>query len=84
MKNKFMHLTNFSINKHNKKFVYNKNQDEDGVGSKWSIQALKRYFRSRGINDTPIWAAIDDLIIKTVISIDEKTNTKLQSYNINR
>ena len=34
---KFMHLTNFSINKKNVNFVKTDEGDEDGVGSKWTL-----------------------------------------------
>ena len=41
---KFMHLTNYSVNKTSKTFVQNKDPLEDDVGSKWSLSALRRYF----------------------------------------
>jgi len=41
---RFIHLTNFSVNKHSKKFVKNKKEDKDGEGSKWSLTALKKYY----------------------------------------
>ena len=43
-KNRFVHLTNYSVNKESKKFVQNKDPLEDNVGSKWSLSALKKYF----------------------------------------
>ena len=60
LKNKFVHLTNFSINKRNTKFVRNDNrtgsgtrkpQEDDGEdpeqesSSKWSLTFLKKYLR---------------------------------------
>lgn len=41
---RFIHLTNFSVNKHSKKFVKNKKEDRDGEGSKWSLTALRKYY----------------------------------------
>ena len=38
--NKFMHLTNYSINKKNDNFVQNQNQEQDDVGFKWSLTAF--------------------------------------------
>ncbi len=35
---KFVHLTNFSINKHSEK--YNPADDDDGAGKKWSLTDL--------------------------------------------
>lgn len=47
---RFMHLTNFSVNKHSKKFVKNSQPDQDGQGSKWSLTALRKYYESIGID----------------------------------
>lgn len=43
---KFMHLTNFSINKKNVNFVKTDAEDEDGTGSKWSITALRNALKA--------------------------------------
>ena len=48
---KFMHLTNYAVNKQSKNFVHNTDPYEDGVGSKWSLNALKKYFMSNVRND---------------------------------
>jgi tubulin polyglutamylase TTLL4 len=47
---RFIHLTNFSVNKHSKKFVKNTKEERDGEGSKWSLTALKKHYESMGIN----------------------------------
>lgn len=44
IKKRFIHLTNFSVNKHSKKFVKNSKAEKDGEGSKWSITALKKWY----------------------------------------
>lgn len=44
IKKRFIHLTNFSVNKHSKKFVKNSRAELDGQGSKWSLSALKAYY----------------------------------------
>ena len=67
---KFMHLTNFSINKKNINFVKSNGEDEDGKGSKWSISALRNALRAQGIDDSAIWRKIEDICIKTVISAE--------------
>jgi len=43
---KFMHLTNYAVNKQSKNFVHNTDPFLDGVGSKWSLTALKKYFKN--------------------------------------
>ena len=68
--NKFIHLTNYSVNKYNANFIANDDPDEDGVGSKWSLAALKNYLEKHGINSDAIWVKIDEIMIKTVLSIE--------------
>lgn len=67
---KFMHLTNFSVNKKNINFVKTNNAEEDGKGSKWSLTALRNALRAQGIDDSTIWKKIEDICIKTVISAE--------------
>lgn len=43
---KFMHLTNYAVNKQNKNFIHNLEAEKDYEGSKWSLTALKNYFIS--------------------------------------
>jgi hypothetical protein len=50
LKNRFVHLTNYSVNKKNDRFNKNTNAANDGEGSKWSLQALLRWFSENGIN----------------------------------
>lgn len=42
---KFTHLTNYSLNKFNPNFQKNVDPNADGVGSKWSLTALRKAFR---------------------------------------
>ncbi len=44
--NKYMHLTNYAVNKISKNFVQNIDPLEDNIGSKWSLTALRNYFES--------------------------------------
>lgn len=67
---RFIHLTNFSVNKHSKKFVKNNKAEKDGEGSKWSITALKKYYEDNGIDSHKLFLNIKDIIIKTCISAE--------------
>lgn len=61
-----MHLTNYSVNKANKE--YKTNDDENACqGHKWSLAALWAYLKKKGVNTDKIWDNITDLIIKTII-----------------
>lgn len=67
-KNKFSHLTNYSLNKHNENFVQNQDYRNDDVGHKWSLSALCRHLEAEGVDTELMWMRIYDLIIKTIIA----------------
>lgn len=64
-----MHLTNYSINKDNPGFVENTNPNDARDGHKRSWEAVHEYLRSAGYNVDALLASIEDLIIKTLISV---------------
>ena len=55
---KFIHLTNFSVNKYAPNFVKNKDSHLDGVGSKWSHSALKKLYEKLNIDGEQIFQKI--------------------------
>ena len=68
--NKYIHLTNVSINKYNLKNVHNENADDIYGGSKVSLETLKaRVEKDYKINwDTQIWEQIKDVCLKTMVT----------------
>ena len=82
--NRFMHLTNYSINKFNKKaFVQNNDPNNllDGTqGSKWSLKALKKQLEQMGISSTEIFKKIEDIIVKTIISGEPLLNNSFEMF----
>ncbi|XP_033737297.1 tubulin polyglutamylase TTLL7-like isoform X4 [Pecten maximus] len=60
----FMHLTNYSVNKHNE--FYEKGESLSS-GSKRSVQFFREYLRQNDINDGLLWQNIGDMIVKTLI-----------------
>jgi len=78
--NRFMHLTNYSVNKFNANFVTNCDPSADGVGSKWSLTALRKYFASMGVKDDFIWARIEEIMIKTILSIEPLIKSSCDMY----
>ncbi|GAB1610527.1 tubulin polyglutamylase ttll6-like [Argonauta hians] len=61
--NVYMHLTNYSINKHSEDFVR-----DDNAGSKRRISTVNKYLVESGYDIDKLWIDIDDVIIKTIIS----------------
>ena len=68
--NRFVHLTNYSVNKKNQKFVQNTDAKCDGVGHKWSLKALMKYLSDRGVNIDGLWNGIYDIITKSLLCIE--------------
>nr|XP_045003334.1 tubulin polyglutamylase TTLL4 isoform X2 [Jaculus jaculus] len=77
--NKFMHLTNYSVNKKNTE--YQANSDETACqGHKWALKALWSYLSQKGVNSDAIWEKIKDVIVKTIISSEPYVNNLLKIY----
>ncbi|XP_078118668.1 tubulin monoglutamylase TTLL4 [Sander vitreus] len=77
--NKFMHLTNYSVNKKNSEYQSN-SDDKACQGHKWALKALWQYLGSRGVNTTLIWEKIKDIVIKTVIASEPYVNSLLKMH----
>ena len=82
--NKYMHLTNYSINKNNENFVYNENSEQDDVGFKWSLGAFCAHLEKAGIDMDLLWSRIYDLIIKTIISGEHHVINAMKKMNVGR
>ena len=58
LKNKFIHLTNYSINKKNTNYISNEEENEDDYGFKWSLSALMKHLKSNGCDTDILWNKI--------------------------
>ncbi|XP_060857271.1 tubulin monoglutamylase TTLL4-like isoform X3 [Metopolophium dirhodum] len=83
---RYMHLTNYSINRLSSQFT--ENEDADACqGHKWSLRSLWTYMeKERKIDVKKLWASLEDLVVKTLISgespISEMCSTNLGNrYN---
>ncbi|KAL1529326.1 hypothetical protein AB1Y20_000280 [Prymnesium parvum] len=70
LRNMYMHLTNYSINKHSSRFVPNHDANEDDHGNKWSMSALRRCLARGGVDVEALFARIDALVLKTLIAVE--------------
>lgn len=73
--NLFVHLTNYSINKYSENFI--DCMEEDG-GSKWTLTALLAALSENGIDVNRIMEKIEDIMIKTILSLEDKVLLPLQ------
>jgi tubulin polyglutamylase TTLL4 len=68
-KNRYVHLTNYSINKKSKKF--RQNHDASSTeGHKWSMKILWGELKKEGHNTDKIWEDIKDVVLKTLIAAE--------------
>ncbi|MEQ2179775.1 Tubulin polyglutamylase ttll4, partial [Goodea atripinnis] len=79
LNNKFMHLTNYSVNKKNSEYQTN-SDDKACHGHKWALKALWHYLGSKGINTSLIWEKIKDIVIKTIIASEPYVNNLLKMH----
>lgn len=85
LNDRYMHLTNYSINKLSTS--YDKNDDADACkGMKWTIKSLWTYFKAKGINTDRLWGALRNLVLRTILAgegpINSMMKTNLQNkYN---
>jgi tubulin polyglutamylase TTLL4 len=68
LSNRFIHLTNYSVNKKSNEFLPNSDETQC-VGHKWGLLALWDYMETHlKIDPRPVWDKIQDLVIKTILS----------------
>ncbi|XP_015215096.2 tubulin monoglutamylase TTLL4 [Lepisosteus oculatus] len=79
LSNKFIHITNYSVNKNNS--AYQPNSDDKACqGHKWALKALWQYLNSKGVNTSLIWEKIKDIVIKTIIASDPYVNSLVKMH----
>ena len=66
--NRYVHLTNYSVNKKNDNFIQNDNCEQDDFGFKWSLSALCKHLETIGIDMNLLWSRIYDVVLKSIIS----------------
>lgn len=70
---RYMHLTNYSINKLSSNYA--KNEDANSFeGHKWTLKTLWKYFTAQGINTNGLWAALRNLVLRTILTGEHVIN----------
>ncbi|XP_075874335.1 tubulin polyglutamylase TTLL5 isoform X2 [Nelusetta ayraudi] len=70
IKNLFMHLTNYSVNKKSSDYVSCDDPEVEDYGNKWSMSAVLRYLKQEGKDTTLLMRQVEDLIIKAILSAE--------------
>lgn len=76
---KFTHLTNYSINKFNPNFKANEN-NATGDASKLSFKDTNDYLKKQGVDIDLLWRKIEDLVIKTILSVEPLIQNGMEMY----
>lgn len=83
-KKRYAHLTNYSINKKNSKFIQNESLEKDDVGGKWSLSALCKHMKNIGIDMDLLWSRVYDIIIKVIITGEYPITKKIKNSSVNQ
>ena len=78
--NPCMHLCNYSINKYHSDYTTSDNVEDDDRGHKWSLSALLKHLRSNDINTANLMKSIEDIIIKSIISVEFPVNSACKMF----
>jgi hypothetical protein len=79
-----MHLTNYSINKKNEKFIANETAEQDDYGYKWSLVAFCKHLEQVGIDMNLLWSRIYDVILKTQLCSENYIQANLKKNGTHR
>ncbi|XP_077395098.1 tubulin polyglutamylase TTLL5 isoform X2 [Festucalex cinctus] len=80
IKNNFMHLTNYSVNKKSSFYVSCDDPEVEDYGNKWSMSAVLRYLREEGKDTTRLMRQVEDVIIKAVLSAQMQISTACKTF----
>jgi tubulin polyglutamylase TTLL6/13 len=69
LENMCLHLTNYAVNKNNPKFIFNTDPEQDNIGHKRSLKSTYEYLESKGKNIQELKQRIEDIILKTLLSV---------------
>ncbi|KAG2779339.1 hypothetical protein PC129_g11364 [Phytophthora cactorum] len=71
LEKRFMHLTNYAVNKHSNNFEANKGDGTDGTGSKRSLKWFFAWLKEKLPDEKvdKLWDQIGDICLKTILSV---------------
>ncbi|XP_035271338.1 tubulin polyglutamylase TTLL5 isoform X1 [Anguilla anguilla] len=80
IKNQFMHLTNYSVNKKSRDYVSCDDPEVEDYGNKWSMSAILRYLKQEGKDTALLMGQVEDLVIKAVLSAELQIATACKMF----
>ncbi|KAF2347635.1 Tubulin-tyrosine ligase/Tubulin polyglutamylase, partial [Trinorchestia longiramus] len=67
LSDRFMHLTNYSVNKSSSSYTTNAEAGEC-QGHRWTLWTLWAYLKPLGVDTGALWSRVADMVIKTIMS----------------
>jgi len=83
LRNTYMHLTNYAINKNSEKFIFNEDANENTIGHKRSLTSIFETIQKMNYNVDKIKSDIEDAIIKTLLTIQPSLSHLYNSCQTN-
>lgn len=80
IKDSFMHLTNYSINKKSAHYVSCSDDSVEDFGNKWSFSALLQHLASNGEDVAGLTARIEAVVIKTILAGEQPINSAFRTH----
>lgn len=80
IKNAFMHLTNYSVNKRSHRYVRCDDPDIEDFGNKWSMSAMLRLLKAEGKDTFSLMMSIEDVVIKTLLSVESQISAACRMF----
>lgn len=82
MGDKYIHFTNTDINKYNKDYIFPRNYSDYNANI-WNLKTYQKYLNKNKVDWNNINEKIIDIIIKTIISVQEPILDKIEKDNLN-
>lgn len=83
LNDRYMHLTNYSINKLSANYA--KNEDADQCqGHKWTLRSLWQYLGEAGVNTEKLWGTLRNLIIRTLLAGESPINNMTKANMLSK
>ena len=69
-----------SINKYHSDYIKCDDPNQEDQGHKWSLSALLRHLKANGIDTVTLMQTIEDVIIKSIISVEFPVNSACKMF----
>ncbi|XP_076652406.1 tubulin monoglutamylase TTLL4 isoform X2 [Halictus rubicundus] len=83
LSDRFMHLTNYSINKTSATYTSNDCVDSCS-GHKWTLRTLWSYLEKEHVNVAKLWESMKDIVVKTMIAVESPITTLTRTNTTSR